>query len=166
MNNVSLIKASGILAIVAVIYSVVHEIYDIITKTDIEKCLTYRGRDRILSSFFMFVIYLAATIISAYQELADMNEDLGVLFSSIMVVAVSLVATLLTLLILSLIQWFFVWKKIYPTYEIKIKDKYWRILKVTKDGNVILKREDLYLTLSSVKDLNDKTIRVQGKEKK
>ena len=166
LNVSSFAKASVVIFVCSIIYSVVHMTYDITTKSDIEKCLTYRGKDRILSSFFMYIVIVLMTIVLTFEELITISKEGRVFLSVILILSVSMVLFLVTLCILVILHIVLTWTKAYPTYEVKIddsKDEYWRIYKVTKNNSVILKRKDNYLLLSNVKELDKKIIKKQAR---
>lgn len=83
INGNIFMMASGAIFICTFIYSIVHIVYDIATKSDIEKCLTYRGKDRILSGLIMFIIIVLITMISTYGELIEANNEKGLFFAVI-----------------------------------------------------------------------------------
>lgn len=169
INGSNFMKASGVIFISTITYSIVHLIYDTLTKSDIEKCLTYRGKDRILSSFLMFIMIVLITVIFTFTQLVEANNESGLLFSIILVLAVSMILFIVSMSILVIAHLIFIVMKLYPIYEVKIDDKkeeYWRIFKVTKNNNVILQNKNMYLSLSSVKELDNKIIRVQDNKKK
>ncbi|GIN74747.1 hypothetical protein J14TS2_52220 [Bacillus sp. J14TS2] len=59
--------------------------------------------------------------------------------------------------------------KAYPKYEVKLyedKKEYWEIRKVTRENRVILNKNGDYITLSNVKELDNKIIREKSKKKK
>ncbi|WP_121614803.1 hypothetical protein [Virgibacillus halodenitrificans] len=167
--------ATTIIFIGSITYSIAHIAYDILTKSDIEKCLTYRGKDRIISSFATFIVFLLITVGSSFEQLAKMVAEIGILFTTISVILVTLFLSIIGVIIFIILIWLFTLTKYYPRYEVKLydnKDEYWRILKVTKNSRVILKRKGSYLTLPDVKELDYKEIRMQtpkskkrGKEK-
>ncbi|MEK5070783.1 hypothetical protein [Sporosarcina sp. FSL K6-1508] len=163
--NGNWVEISGLIFIISIIYSAVHIIYDIITKTDIEKSLTYRGRDRIISSFLIFILFVLVTSVVTAEQLVEMKDENGLFFSILLVIVVSLFFTIICIFVLFIIHFIFTLTKFYPKYEVRIndeKEEYWRILKVTKSGGVILKKKELYLTLPDVNDLDNKIIRVQS----
>lgn len=163
------VEISGFIFSISIIYSAAHKIYDIATKTDIEKSLTYRGGDRIISSFLIFILFVLVTSVVTVEQLVEMKDENGLFFSILLVIIVSLFFTTICMFILFIIHIIFTSTKYYPRYEVKIddkKDEYWRILKVTKNDGVILKRGDLYYTLPDVKDLDNKIIRLQDNKKR
>ena len=164
MNGSHFEIVMGIIFISSIVYSGANVVYDIISRTDIENTLAYRGGDRVIVSITMCVLFAIVTVISAFNELSAMYKDHGIFITLITVLIVSVIFSLFALLTLSLVLWIFSFTKFYPKYEVEInKDEYWRIIKVTKDNRVILKREDVYQILPEVKDLDYKKIRVQQK---
>lgn len=168
VNDLNLLKASGVIFILSIIYTVIKTAYDLFTKSDIEKCLSYRGKDRVLSGLFLFVFITLISIVSSLNELIEMYNKEGAFFAAIVVLTVSVLFFVLVIFFLFLIHLVFLWKKVYPRYEVKIYDgdDYWEIFKVTKDNSVILRNNGEFLLIKDIHDLVHKNIRQLNKIRK
>lgn len=153
--------------IISIFYFIGHLIYDIFTKSDIEKKLSYRGRDRITTMILLFIFYFIIIVLAAFNEVMTIIKDYNLWIAMFVVGVATLLCLILLIFLLGIIKLILI-SKSYFVYEIKINDKeeYWKILKVTKDGRVILKKDDMYQVISDVSELNHKLIRVIKKTRK
>lgn len=159
--------AMTVVFISSLLYSGANVVYDVVSKTDIENSLTYRGKDRIIVSITLCVLFALITVVFAFDELTEMYSEFGIFITLVTVILASLSFSIIALLMLSLIFWLVSFTGLHPKYEVEIEENdFWRVIKVTKDGRVILKKEDLYFILSEVKDLDHKVIRLQQNPKK
>lgn len=162
-TNLQVVIIAGVL----IIYSILHILYDILTKSEIEKIITYRGKDRIISLIVTFVLFFLTVIIVGSEEIAGGNKEGNNWIPIIAALIVSIICTALFIIIFTISHLILKGLKLYPEYELKLNDngEYWRIFKVTKDNRVILKKDNDYLLLPDVKELENKIIREDYKKK-
>ncbi|GIN74748.1 hypothetical protein J14TS2_52230 [Bacillus sp. J14TS2] len=75
INSDNLLKASGVISICALVYYSSHWIYDFITKSDIEKCLTYRGKDRITLGVSAFILNAILVVMTTFEQLIESKDE-------------------------------------------------------------------------------------------
>ncbi len=167
-NTINIFQTSGAVALVVLLYSVIHWAYDFFTKSDIEKCLTYRGKDRVLSGLLLFIVFVTIGILTTLDKLV--NNEYEALFYFIMIFTISIMCFLIALFFGVIVQIIVILARLDPKFEIKIKsdkgEEYWEISKVTRDNMVILKKDNTFLTLSSANELNNIVIYRKYRRKK
>lgn len=152
----------GTILLSAVIY-----VYEILFKTDIENSVTYKGRDRVILSIMLFILFFIVIVIISLNEMISMYQEYGIIITAITASLISLFFSIVTLILISITVYIFSVTSLIPKYEVEIKkDEYWRIIKVTKDNKVILKKEEIYQILNEANELNNRKIRAIKKEKK
>ncbi|WP_117161349.1 hypothetical protein [Paraliobacillus sp. X-1268] len=169
IESMGIPNLSWIVGIISIIYFFANTGYDLMTKSDLEKSLSYKGKDRILFTIIIFVYCVLASIISAFEIILVIFDQYNLLVAIIVVFAVSLILSLIFILIFSIADLIFIVTGLNAKYEVKYsdeKDEFWEINKVAKDNSVILERDGVFKVIPDVKELNYKEIRQRKREKK
>lgn len=167
IDNLS--NISWVLLVVIFIYSFLILVYDIVTKSDIEKSISYRGNDRIILgiAIFIFNLFLTFTIFS--KELNDIYKQFGPFYTIATIILTAFLLTIIVIFSLGAVHVLSIILNWYPKYEVKLfddKDDYWEIFKVTRKNKVIVKRGEYYIKLPSINELENKLIRKIKKQKR
>ncbi|ENH96732.1 hypothetical protein J416_09549 [Gracilibacillus halophilus YIM-C55.5] len=171
-NLMKIVESSGlpyiswVVGIVPIVYFLVHKIYDIFTKSDIERILTYRGKDRV-SLFFMFYVYTIILVtISAFEQIVEIWQENNIWIAIVIDLLVSFIFLMTILSVFAIGHLILILSRLYPVYEVKLDEEYWRIFKVTKDNRVILRKNSMYKVMPDVNELNNQLIRQRKRIKK
>lgn len=140
------------------IMKTIHFIMDHVTKTDVENSVSYQGKEKV--QFFIFIISIFYVQFFLGQLAVGEREE-SIALSLVVALLVAFNKTLITVGVLSIVillvkGYFFL---IYDLeYYLTDGSEEWLILKVTKEGRVILKREDTYKILGNIEELYGKSI--------
>jgi len=140
------------------IMKTIHFIMDHVTKTDVENSVFYQGKEKV--QFFIFIISILY-VQFFLEQLAVGEREESIALSLVVALLVAFNKTLITVGVLSIVI-FLVKGYFFLVYDLEYYltdgSEEWLILKVTKEGRVILKREDTYKILGNIEELYGKSI--------
>lgn len=151
---------SWIVGLVGVLIPVILTFIDILTKTQLEKQISYRLKDNFIKIALLMVYISALLLVIGYSDLHDIWKKEGLYFLIIYFVLIVIITTFITVIVIWIFGWLigsFVCKEKFKV-DIKGDGKYWEIWKVTKSKQVILKHHNNYIILKSIDELNGKVI--------
>lgn len=154
---------------IVIVYSALVILYDLFTKSEIEKKLSFQGRDRVLLGLILFIFYFFMVTGVALDQVIKVIKDSSIWIALLALFSITLAIYIIALILLACIYFIFNLKSNKKTIEVKLfcdKNEYWTIYKVTKDNRVILKKDDEYLTISDIKELDYKIMRAREVEKR
>lgn len=170
LKNINVAWPVIVVSVFVTIHTIANIYYDIFTKSDFEKCITYRGNERVLSGFALLILTLLITTLTAFEELIEIIREENLIIGIAVVIVTSLAVFLILISLIIIVYPILLATKILPAFEVLIsfddnKEEYWQINKVTRNNEVILKNGNNYLLLKDVKNLHGKVIRVRNKKK-
>jgi len=152
---------AGIIVIVVFVMRILHFVVDYVTKTEIENRVFYQGKAK--ANFFILIagIVYVSFFLKDWAAILEKEKDISIVLS---LVAPVFSAFPSTIILISFIIVVYSMSKLilFVLYDIEYylyyKSENWLILKVTKDGQIILKKDDNYAILKSYEELCDKKI--------
>lgn len=162
----SLASEKHLLVILLILFAsfIIRKLYfivDYFNKTDLENRIFYQGKATVdFFILFLSMSYLVLFLVSWFINFQE--KGLSGLYSIILAALVSFVLTSILGIIFIVIN-LFVKIMMFYIYDIQYylldNEEEWLILKVTRKGQVILKKADQYRVLKSDEELYDKKIK-------
>ena len=152
---------ASIIVVVVFAMRILHFVVDYVTKTEIENKVFYQGKAK--ANFFILIVSIAYVgfFLKDWAMILETEKDISILLSLISPAFSGFLSTIILSFVI-VVSYSVVKLILFFLYDIEYylcyKSEKWLILRVTKEGQIILKKGDNYTILKSYEELYDKKI--------